>query len=145
MVARREPRLRRVAASPTCCSGTRRRSRRARDSALHAPASGFGDDDDFYSDLYDKAAVLTCRLVWNHPLPDGNRRAAWATDPNRVTRLRVSTYIVPRRMCSRRATDRTSVGRSTMTLTTQPARKGSDQDVLERTTGFEPATLTLAR
>ncbi|HVF74767.1 MAG TPA: Fic family protein [Acidimicrobiales bacterium] len=26
-----------------------------------------------------KAAVLTCRLAWNHPLPDGNKRAAWAS------------------------------------------------------------------
>lgn len=26
----------------------------------------------------DKAAVLTCRPAWNHPLPDGNKRAAWA-------------------------------------------------------------------
>jgi len=47
------------------------------ESALHAPAAGFGDDD-FYPDLFDKAAVLTCRLAWNHPLPDGNKRAAWA-------------------------------------------------------------------
>ena len=47
------------------------------DSALHAPSAGFGDDD-FYPDPYDKAAVLTCRLAWNHPLPDGNKRAAWA-------------------------------------------------------------------
>jgi death-on-curing protein len=47
------------------------------DSALHAPSAGFGDDD-FYPDLLDKAAVLTCRLAWNHPLPDGNKRAAWA-------------------------------------------------------------------
>jgi death-on-curing protein len=47
------------------------------DSALHAPAAGFGDED-FYPDLYDKAAVLTCRLAWNHPLPDGNKRAGWA-------------------------------------------------------------------
>lgn len=47
------------------------------DSALHAPAAGFGDED-FYPDLYDKAAVLCCRLAWNHPLPDGNKRAAWA-------------------------------------------------------------------
>lgn len=47
------------------------------DSALHAPAAGFGDDD-FYPDLIDKAAVLTCRLAWNHPLLDGNKRAAWA-------------------------------------------------------------------
>ena len=47
------------------------------DSALHAPGAGFGDED-FYPDLVDKAAVLTCRLAWNHPLPDGNKRAAWA-------------------------------------------------------------------
>ncbi len=47
------------------------------DSALHAPAAGFGDQD-FYPDIGDKAAVLTCRLAWNHPLPDGNKRAAWA-------------------------------------------------------------------
>lgn len=48
------------------------------DSALHAPQAGFGDED-FYPDIFDKAAVLTCRLSWNHPLPDGNKRAAWAT------------------------------------------------------------------
>lgn len=47
------------------------------DSALHAPSAGFGDED-FYPDLIDKASVLTCRLAWNHPLPDGNKRAAWA-------------------------------------------------------------------
>lgn len=47
------------------------------DSALHAPAAGFGDQE-FYPDLLDKAAVLTCRLAWNHPLPDGNKRSAWA-------------------------------------------------------------------
>lgn len=47
------------------------------DSALHAPAAGFADDD-FYPDRYDKAAVMTCRLAWNHPLLDGNKRAAWA-------------------------------------------------------------------
>ncbi|MDP9333544.1 MAG: hypothetical protein M3Q30_09580 [Actinomycetota bacterium] len=34
------------------------------DSALHAPQAGFGDED-FYPDLFDKAAVLTCRLAWN--------------------------------------------------------------------------------
>jgi death on curing protein len=22
--------------------------------------------------------VLACRIAWNHPLPDGNKRAAWA-------------------------------------------------------------------
>ncbi len=48
------------------------------DSALHAPAAGFGDGD-FYPDIYDKTAVLACRLAWNHPLPDGNKRAAWAS------------------------------------------------------------------
>jgi len=47
------------------------------DSALHAPQAGF-DDTDFYPNLYDKAAVLACRIAWNHPLPDGNKRAAWA-------------------------------------------------------------------
>lgn len=47
------------------------------DSALHAPHAGHGDED-FYPDVIDKAAILTCRLAWNHPLPDGNKRAAWA-------------------------------------------------------------------
>lgn len=47
------------------------------DSALSAPAASFGGED-FYPDVYDKAAVLVCRLAWNHPLPDGNKRAAWA-------------------------------------------------------------------
>ena len=47
------------------------------DSALHAPQAGFGEED-FYPELFDKAAMLTCRLAWNHPLPDGNKRAAWA-------------------------------------------------------------------
>lgn len=48
------------------------------DSALHAPAAGFGDTD-FYPDFLDKAAVLVVRLARNHPLPDGNKRAAWVT------------------------------------------------------------------
>jgi len=47
------------------------------DLAPHAPQAGRGDVD-FYPDLYDKAAVLVCRLAWNHPLLDGNKRAAWA-------------------------------------------------------------------
>ena len=47
------------------------------DSALHTPQAGF-DDTDFYPDTSDKAAVLACRIAWNHPLPDGNKRAAWA-------------------------------------------------------------------
>jgi death-on-curing protein len=36
------------------------------DSALHAPAAGFGDED-FYPDFVDKAAVLVVRLAKNHP------------------------------------------------------------------------------
>jgi death-on-curing protein len=46
------------------------------DSALHAPAAGFGDTE-FYPEFIDKAAVLIVRLAKNHPLPDGNKRAAW--------------------------------------------------------------------
>ena len=48
------------------------------ESALHAPQASFGGEE-FYPDLVDKAAVLTCRLAWNHPLLDGNKRAAWAS------------------------------------------------------------------
>ena len=47
------------------------------DSALHAPMASFGGVD-FYPDIVDKAAVLCWRLARNHPLPDGNKRAAWA-------------------------------------------------------------------
>ncbi|NQV07414.1 Fic family protein [bacterium] len=46
------------------------------DSALHAPSAEFGGHE-FYPDLYDKAAVLVSRLAHNHPLVDGNKRAAW--------------------------------------------------------------------
>jgi death-on-curing protein len=48
------------------------------ESALHAPAAGFGDEQ-FYPDFIGKAAVLITRLTRNHPLPDGNKRAAWVT------------------------------------------------------------------
>jgi death-on-curing protein len=48
------------------------------DSALHAPSAGFGDQD-LYPDFVDKAAVLLVRLAKNHPLLDGNKRAAWVT------------------------------------------------------------------
>jgi death-on-curing protein len=44
------------------------------ESALHAPAAGFGETE-FYPDFTDKAAVLLVRLAKNHPLPDGNQRA----------------------------------------------------------------------
>jgi death-on-curing protein len=46
------------------------------DSALAAPRSGFGDQD-AYPTLLEKAAVLVERLARNHPLPDGNKRAAF--------------------------------------------------------------------
>jgi death-on-curing protein len=48
------------------------------DSALHAPAANFGGEE-FYPDFCDKAAVLLVRLAKNHPLLDGNKRAAWIT------------------------------------------------------------------
>jgi len=46
------------------------------DSALHAPAAGFGDTE-FYPGFVEKAAVLVVHLAKNHPLPDGNKRVAW--------------------------------------------------------------------
>ena len=46
------------------------------DSALHAPAAGFGETE-FYPDFVRKAAVLIVRLAKNHPLPDGNKRVSW--------------------------------------------------------------------
>lgn len=46
------------------------------DSALHAPAAGWGEDD-LYPEFVDKAAVLVVRLTNNHALPDGNKRVAW--------------------------------------------------------------------
>jgi death-on-curing protein len=48
------------------------------DSALHAPNAGFGDQD-LYPKFVDKAAILLVRLAKNHPLPDGNKRAAWVS------------------------------------------------------------------
>lgn len=45
-------------------------------SALAAPAAEFGGVE-FYPELERKAAVLCARLVKNHPLPDGNKRAAF--------------------------------------------------------------------
>ena len=46
------------------------------ESALHAPAAGFGGVE-LYPDVIDKAAVLCARLARNHPLPDGNKRVAY--------------------------------------------------------------------
>jgi death-on-curing protein len=46
------------------------------ESALHAPAATFGGVE-FYPDLVTKARVLLTHLTKNHPLPDGNKRAAY--------------------------------------------------------------------
>lgn len=46
------------------------------DSALATPRAGFGDYE-AYPNLIEKAAVLVERLARNHPLPDGNKRAAF--------------------------------------------------------------------
>lgn len=48
------------------------------DSALAAPFAGW-EDTEIYLDLPTKAAVLCSRLVRNHPLIDGNKRAAYET------------------------------------------------------------------
>jgi death-on-curing protein len=45
------------------------------ESALAAPFAGVGGQD-AYPTLEAKAAVLLERFVRNHPLPDGNKRAA---------------------------------------------------------------------
>jgi death-on-curing protein len=46
------------------------------ESALHAPAATYGGIE-FYPDLVTKARVLVVHLTKNHPLPDGNKRAAF--------------------------------------------------------------------
>lgn len=46
------------------------------DSALNAPAAAF-DGHEAHPTFAAKAAVLCCRLCNNHPLPDGNKRAAY--------------------------------------------------------------------
>ncbi len=46
------------------------------DSALHAPAAGFGDVE-FHPGVERKAAVLLHHLVRNHALPDGNKRVGY--------------------------------------------------------------------
>jgi death-on-curing protein len=48
------------------------------DSALHAPQAGFGEKE-LYPEFCDKAGLLLVRLTKNHPLLDGNKRAAWVT------------------------------------------------------------------
>jgi death on curing protein len=50
------------------------------ESARHAPAATFAGVE-FYPDLVTKARILVVHLAKNHPLPDGNKRAAFlATD-----------------------------------------------------------------
>jgi death-on-curing protein len=44
--------------------------------ALHAPAAAYGGVE-FYPELVAKARVLLMHLVKDHPLPDGNKRAAY--------------------------------------------------------------------
>ena len=47
------------------------------ESALHSPAAGFGDHEE-YPAFETKVAVLLHHLAKNHPLPDGNKRCAHA-------------------------------------------------------------------
>ena len=46
---------------------------------LCTPRRPASEGEDFYRDFVDKAAVLLVRLAKNHPLLDGNKRAAWVT------------------------------------------------------------------
>ena len=48
------------------------------ESALASPRAGFGGED-AYPGLAEKAAVLCWHLARNHPLPDGNKRAAFVS------------------------------------------------------------------
>jgi death-on-curing protein len=45
-------------------------------SALSVPGSGW-QGQDAYPEPAQKAGLLAARLAKNHPLPDGNKRAAW--------------------------------------------------------------------
>jgi len=46
------------------------------ESAFAAPVAEFGGQR-FYEGLHLQAAVLFCRLIWNHPLVDTNKRCAF--------------------------------------------------------------------
>lgn len=46
------------------------------ESALVAPFAGFGSDL-FYPDPAQRAAIVCSRIIRNHPLPDGNKRAGY--------------------------------------------------------------------
>jgi prophage maintenance system killer protein len=99
------------------------------DSALHAPQAGFGDNE-FYPDIFDKAAVLVCRLAWNHPLMDGNKRAAWAAlvmfvDINQGSWLTLQAMVsLAAWSSSRRGWSRTSKPRSR-----RPTPRGAREDI----------------
>jgi death on curing protein len=45
-------------------------------SALAVPSSGW-QGAEAYPEFAQKAGLLAARLAKNHPLPDGNKRAAW--------------------------------------------------------------------
>lgn len=60
---------------PTLATVAPLASRPLAESALAAPAAGYGDHER-YPDIAEKAAVLLQHLVSNHPLPDGNKRTA---------------------------------------------------------------------
>jgi len=46
------------------------------ESAIHAPFASFAGTEPYHG-LIEQAAILIERLVQNHPLPDGNKRAAF--------------------------------------------------------------------
>jgi len=46
------------------------------ESALGAPRASYGGEE-FYPAFEQKAAILCSRIIRNHPLPDGNKRAAF--------------------------------------------------------------------
>jgi death on curing protein len=64
---------------------------RYRPRRVGAPRTGDGFGGiEFYPDLVDKAAVLCVRLARNHPLPDGNKRAAYLAMLEFLTRNEIS-------------------------------------------------------
>lgn len=74
-------------------------------SALAAPFAGFGGVE-LFSTFEDKAAIYCARLVTYHPLPDGNKRAAYdVMIESHVDALR-------RRSVGDRHDDRTARGRA---------------------------------
>jgi death-on-curing protein len=48
------------------------------ESALHRPRAGFGDEE-FYPELFSKAAAMFESVILNHPFVDGNKRTATVT------------------------------------------------------------------